>query len=82
MLVGQGLPGRWYDGPLREADGLRRVFAYLGCIVTVMSLTYSTFTQQVICLELRPISPDIQEPSNLNRTGSWAAWTGAWDEGG
>lgn len=63
--------------------GLRRVIACLGCVVTILSLTYSTFTQQLISLEMLPAGNETFLAS-IPQGETWNRWhyTGAWDEGG
>lgn len=53
-----------------------RLFTSLGCLVTILSLLYSTFTQQLITLELAPSFLNATAPGNLPRSETWAQWGG------
>lgn len=55
---------------------LRRVLVYVGCMITILSLAYSTFTQQLVNLVLLPVSGENASLGNLPRCESWEAYDG------
>lgn len=55
--------------------------AHACCALSLLSLLFSTFTQQLISLEVLPAKT--QAPlASIPRSEEWAQYTGAWDEGG
>jgi hypothetical protein len=47
-----------------------RFAACLGCLITILSLGYSTFTQQLISIELLPTA-NTTSPGNLPRSEAY-----------
>lgn len=47
-----------------------RIAAWSGCMITILSLVFSTFTQQLISIELVPMSNDTS-PGNIPRSETY-----------
>jgi Na+/citrate or Na+/malate symporter len=59
-----------------------RWFAYVGAVVTVISLAFGTFVQQLLAYENLPITDPALLPGNIPRSDTWQHWTGNPAEGG
>lgn len=55
---------------------LCRVLVHIGCMITIFSLAYSTFTQQLVNLVLLPGSGVNAALGNLPRCEAWEVYDG------
>jgi hypothetical protein len=58
--------------------------AYFGALVTILSLAFGTFTQQLISYSMYPIPSSHADllPGNIPRAETWQNFTGNPAEGG
>ena len=59
----------------------RSWLAYTASIVTIISLLFGTFTQQLITMKTFPVNDDDLNPGNVPWSTSWTNWTGRPSEG-
>jgi hypothetical protein len=53
---------------------MSRLVASIGCLIIITSLTYSTFTQQLLGLALQATGSSDSALQNLPRSETWAPW--------
>ena len=66
----RGTPSTWVE---LISD---RWFAYVGAVVTIISLAFGTFVQQLLAFENMPITDVRLLPGNIPRSQTWQNWTG------
>ena len=55
--------------------------AYVASIITIVSLLFGTFTQQLITIKTFPVNDAALNPGNVPWSTSWTNWTGRPSEG-
>jgi hypothetical protein len=78
-LMDNASRGPWGSFQFLLRAPVSRYFAYIGAVITILSLGLSVFTQQLVVYEVLPLGDGTPSLSNIPRSQSWSSAEGLMD---